>query len=265
MATLVLLRHGESTWNRDGRFTGWADVGLTRAGVEQARAAGRLLAEAGLAPSVVHTSLQVRAVHTAELVLAEMGRSWIPVRRHWRLNERHYGALEGLDKRETSLRYGEEQVFAWRRSYSVPPPPLEPDDPRHPRHDERYAALAPDALPSGECLADVIARVLPYWHDAVVPDLRAAGPGAGSGSGAGPGPGVVLVAAHGNSLRALVKHLDGVSDDDICELNIPTGFPLVYSLGADMAPEAGSPPRYLGDPAAVAAAAEAVRHQAGAP
>ena len=250
LASLVLLRHGESTWNRENRFTGWQDPDLSETGVEEAAASGGLLADAGLLPDVLHTSLQRRAIRTAEIVLAQLDRSWIPVRRHWRLNERHYGDLEGLNKRETAERYGEEQVFAWRRSYDVPPPPLAPDDPRHPRHDPRYRALAPDVLPAAECLADVVGRVLPYWYDAVVPDLR-------DGR-------LVLVSAHGNSLRALVMHLEGLSPSEICDLNIPTGFPRVYVLDADLRPLAAEPPRYLGDPAVIAAATEAVRNQAAA-
>jgi 2,3-bisphosphoglycerate-dependent phosphoglycerate mutase len=216
VSTLVLLRHGQSTFNLAKRFTGWTDVPLTEGGVEEARAAGRVMA--GLGVDVVHTSVQVRAIASAELALAETGRSWIPVRRHWRLNERSYGALEGHTHAEMTQRHSAEQVLTWRRSFDVRPPQLDLEDPRHPRHDPRYAALAPDVLPAGESLADVIARMLPYWHDAVVPDLRA-------GS-------VVLVVAHGNSLRALVKHLESISDADIPGLEIPTGVPLVYVLDA---------------------------------
>jgi 2,3-bisphosphoglycerate-dependent phosphoglycerate mutase len=245
-SSLVLLRHGQSTWNLENLFTGWTDVGLTEKGMEEARRAGRLMAEAGLEFDVVHTSLQVRAISTADLALEVMGLLWIPVKRHWRLNERHYGALQGLDKKETAERHGKEQVFEWRRSYDVPPPALELDDDRHPRHDRRYAGLAPDLIPASECLKDVVERMLPYWYDQIVPDLR-------EGKR-------VLVAAHGNSLRALVKHLDGISDEEIPSLNIPTGIPLVYELDADLA-RIGS--GYLGDPAAAAAAAEAVAKQAG--
>ncbi len=212
--TLVLLRHGQSTFNLAKRFTGWTDVPLTALGVEEARAAGRAMA--GLGVDVVHTSVQARAIASAELALAEAGRSWIPVRRHWRLNERSYGALEGHTHAEMTQRHSPEQVLTWRRSFDVRPPQLDLDDPRHPRHDPRYAALAPDVVPAGESLADVIARILPYWHDAVVPDLRA-------GS-------VVLVVAHGNSLRALVKHLESISDEEIPALEIPTGVPMVYEL-----------------------------------
>jgi 2,3-bisphosphoglycerate-dependent phosphoglycerate mutase len=250
MATLVLLRHGESTWNKENRFTGWFDADLSEAGEAEARASGALLAEAGLAQGdtgvgVVHTSLQKRAIRTANLALEACDRLWVPVRRHWRLNERHYGDLEGLNKKETTARYGEEQVFEWRRSYDVPPPPLDPDDRRHPRFDPRYASLPPELLPASECLKDVVARVLPYWYDAIVPDLVA-------GS-------VVLVAAHGNSLRALVKHLEGIADDAIAGLNIPTGIPRVYELDNAMRPTSA---RYLGDQAEAARKAEAVANQA---
>lgn len=246
-STLVLLRHGESTWNLENRFTGWVDVDLSARGVEEGREAGRLMAAEGLVFDVVHTSLLLRAIKTADIVLEVMGLAWIPVRRHWRLNERHYGALQGLDKKETAARHGAEQVHVWRRSYDVPPPALGPDDERHPRFDRRYAALAPEQLPATECLADVVDRMLPYWYDGIVPDIR-------DGKR-------VLVVAHGNSLRALVKHLDGISDEEIPSLNIPTGLPLVYELGDDLRPLA--PGRYLGDPEAAARAAEAVARQAG--
>ncbi|MDQ1446011.1 MAG: 2,3-bisphosphoglycerate-dependent phosphoglycerate mutase [Acidimicrobiaceae bacterium] len=247
MATLVLLRHGESTWNKENRFTGWFDADLSNTGEAEAAAAGALLAAEGpgAAPDVVHTSLQKRAIRTANLALDAMDRSWIPVRRHWRLNERHYGDLQGKNKKETTDQYGEEQVFVWRRSYDVPPPPLAPDDERHPRFDPRYADLPPDVLPGAECLKDVVGRVLPYWHDAVVPDLRAGR--------------IVLVAAHGNSLRALVKHLEAISDADIAGLNIPTGIPRVYELDDRLEPVAA---RYLGDPAEAARKAQAVANQA---
>jgi len=246
MYTLVLLRHGQSTWNLENRFTGWTDVGLTDKGVAEAIEAGRLMAGEGLAFQVVHTSLQIRAIDTANATLSEMGQSWIPVKRHWRLNERHYGALQGLNKKETAEQHGAEQVFEWRRSFDTPPPALDPQDERHPRHDPRYRDLAPDLLPATECLADVVDRMLPYWHDHIVPDLR-------EGKTA-------LVAAHGNSLRALVKHLDGISDAEISSVNIPTGAPLRYILDGDLAVvERG----YLGDAEAVAAAAEAVAKQAG--
>ena len=244
--TLVLLRHGESVWNKENRFTGWVDVALSEKGVSEAREAGTLLKDAGYDFDIVHTSLQRRAIQTAQLALDVMDRHWLPVRRSWRLNERHYGALQGLNKKETSDQYGPDQVFAWRRSYDTPPPPLALDDDRHPRFDTRYAGLAPDILPATECLKDVVARMLPYWYDAIVPDLRA-----------GKRP---LIAAHGNSLRALVKHLDHVSDDEIAELNIPTGIPLVYELDGDLKTIRSS---YLGDPEAAAAAAAAVAAQAG--
>jgi len=246
MYTLVLLRHGESAWNRENRFTGWHDVPLSDTGRAEAARAGELMRDAGLAFDVAHTSLLRRAIETVNIALDVMDQHWIPVRRHWRLNERHYGALQGLNKKETSERYGPEQVFAWRRSYDVPPPPLDPGDERHPRFDRRYAALPPDLLPASECLKDVVARMLPYWYDAIVPDLRAGR--------------CVLVGAHGNSLRALVKHLDGISDEAIAELNIPTGIPLVYELDEQFRPLRS---RYLGDPEAARAAAEAVARQAG--
>ena len=250
MTTLVLLRHGQSTWNAENRFTGWWDVDLTEAGVAQARSAGTLLAAAGVALDVVHTSLQSRAIRTANLALEAMDLAWLPVRRHWRLNERHYGDLTGRNKAETTAKYGEAQVFTWRRSYDVPPPPLDASNAFDPNRDRRYADLAPDALPTTECLADVVARMLPYWYDGIVPDLRAGR--------------TVLVAAHGNSLRALVKHLDGIADDAIADLDIPTGVPLVYELGDDLWPiEAKAPlSRALGDAEAIAAAAEAVKRQA---
>lgn len=244
--TLVLLRHGESTWNRENLFSGWHDVGLSETGLAEARAAGELMLDAGLRFDVLHTSLLRRAIQTSQIALDVLDQHWIPVKRSWRLNERHYGALQGLNKKETSERYGTEQVFAWRRSYDVPPPALEPADPRHPKNDPRYADLAPDVLPATECLKDVVARFLPYWYDGIVPDLR-------EGK-------TVLVGAHGNSIRAMVKHLDAVSDDDIAELNIPTGIPLVYTLDDDLRPVAS---KYLGDPEAAKAAAEAVARQAG--
>lgn len=243
---LMLLRHGQSTWNLENRFTGWTDVPLTEQGMAEAEAAGRLMSEEGLEFGVLHTSLLVRAIHTAEIALRGMGLSWLPVRRHWRLNERHYGALQGLNKKETAERHGAEQVLMWRRSYDIPPPALETDDDRHPSHDPRYADLAPDLLSATECLADVVDRMLPYWYDAIVPDLLA-----------GRRP---LVVAHGNSLRALVKHLDGMTNEEVIELNIPTGIPLLYQLDADLKPVSK---RYLGDPEAAAAAASAVAKQAG--
>ncbi|MCB9519549.1 MAG: 2,3-diphosphoglycerate-dependent phosphoglycerate mutase [Myxococcales bacterium] len=244
-AQLVLVRHGESVWNVENRFTGWTDVGLSPKGVEEARAAGELMRAEGLDVDCVHTSLLRRAIVTAHLALDALDRLWVPTYRSWRLNERHYGALQGLDKRETSAAHGDEQVFLWRRSYSVPPPPLATDDPRHPLNDAKYRTLTPDQVPGTECLQDVVARVLPYWHDTIVPQLRAGKR--------------VAVVAHGNSLRALVKHLDGISDEDIAELNIPTGIPRLYELDADLR-AVGS--RYLGDAEAAARAAAAVAAQA---
>ena len=251
--TLVLLRHGQSAWNVDpSRFTGWVDVDLTDEGCAQARRAGQDLANARIAPDILHTSLQTRAIHTAELAMRECGRSWIPVRRSWRLNERHYGALQGKNKAETAKQFSPEQVKIWRRSYDVPPDDLAIDDPNS-GIDERYAALPRDVLPRAECLKDVLERMLPWWEDAIVPDLR---------SGA-----TVLVAAHGNSLRALVKHLDGLAPADVVELNLPTGEPLVYELDEELRPPPAVGPggirgRYL-DPDRAVAAAEAVARQAG--
>ncbi|MEX2280738.1 MAG: phosphoglyceromutase [Acidimicrobiia bacterium] len=246
MSTLVLLRHGESLWNLENLFTGWTDVDLTEKGIAEAAEAGRLMRAEGLRPDIVHTSLLVRAIKSANIALDEMEMSWLPVTRHWRLNERHYGALQGLNKAQTAELHGDEQVLLWRRSYDIPPPPLESGDERHPRHDRRYRLMAPEQLPAAECLKDVVERMLPYWYDAIVPDLRQ--------------DRTVLVVAHGNSLRALVKHLDAVSEDDIVGLNIPTGIPLVYTLDEDLRPVA--PGRYLGDPAAAAQAAQAVADQA---
>jgi len=243
---LILLRHGQSTWNLENLFTGWTDVGLTELGETEAREAGRLIDQEGLDPDILHTSVLVRAIKTAELTLEIMGRQYLPVRRSWRLNERHYGALQGLNKKETADEHGAEQVHMWRRSYDLPPPPLADDDERHARHDPRYKDLPPDLIPATECLKDVVARMLPYWYDTIVPDLLA-----------GREP---LIVAHGNSLRALVKHLDGVSDEDIIDLNIPTGVPLLYELDDDFGPISS---RYLGDPEAAQAAADAVARQAG--
>ena len=243
--TLVLLRHGESEWNKANLFTGWVDVPLSEKGRVEAARGGQLLAGNDLLPDVLHTSVLKRAIATAELALAEADRQWIPVKRSWRLNERHYGALQGKDKAATLAEYGEEQFMVWRRSYSTPPPPIEPGSEFSQDGDARYAFLPPEARPATECLADVVVRMLPYWYDAIVPDLR-------SGS-------TVLVAAHGNSLRALVKHLDQIDDDAIANLNIPTGMPLVYELDDSFAPvERGG--RYL-DPEAAAAAASAVAQQ----
>jgi 2,3-bisphosphoglycerate-dependent phosphoglycerate mutase len=220
VSTLILLRHGQSTWNREDLFTGWTDVDLSDTGEAEARSAGQALAGAGLHPTVVHTSVLTRAIRTANLALEESGDLWIPVRRSWRLNERHYGDLQGKNKAETRAAYGEQQFLLWRRSYATPPPPLPPGDPRGSMNDPRYADLAPDIVPATECLADVVSRLLPYWYDAIVPDLRAGH--------------VVLVAAHGNSLRALRKHLDGISDDDIVNLELPTGVPTVYELDREL-------------------------------
>ena len=244
--TLILLRHGESEWNAKNLFTGWVDVDLTDKGRAEARRGGELLLEAGLLPDVVHTSLLTRAIRTSQLALEAADRMWIPVRRNWRLNERHYGALQGKNKKQTLEEFGEEQFMLWRRSYDVPPPPIAPDDPYAQTDDPRYAALPPDARPTTECLADVVRRLIPYWEDVIVAeDLRVGR--------------TVLVAAHGNSLRALVKHLDGISDADIAELNIPTGIPLVYRLDTNLKPVV-SGGEYL-DPEAAATAAAAVAAQ----
>jgi 2,3-bisphosphoglycerate-dependent phosphoglycerate mutase len=242
---LVLLRHGESEWNAKNLFTGWVDVDLSAKGADEAAAGGRLLAEQGLLPDVVHTSLLRRAISTATIALDACDRHWIPVRRSWRLNERHYGALQGKDKKQTLEEFGEAQFMTWRRSYDTPPPPLADDDEWSQLGDPRYAALAPEIVPRTECLKDVVERLLPYWYDAIVPELR-------TGQ-------TVLVAAHGNSLRAMVKHLDGVDDETIVGLNIPTGIPLLYELDDALRPkQAGG--RYL-DPAAAAAAIQAVKNQ----
>lgn len=242
---IVLLRHGQSIWNLENRFTGWHDVGLTEKGVEEATEAARLLAGGGYDFDVVHTSLLKRAILTMNRVLEENDRLWVDVRRHWRLNERHYGALQGLDKKETTRKYGEEQVKVWRRSYATPPPALELDDERHPRHDPRYRKLPEDVLPPAECLKDVVTRFLPYWHDVILPDVQAGRR--------------VMIVAHGNSLRALVKHLDGISEEEISGLNIPTGIPLVYRLDDRLQAVERF---YLGDPEAAEAAAKAVAEQA---
>jgi 2,3-bisphosphoglycerate-dependent phosphoglycerate mutase len=244
MATLVLLRHGESEWNQKNLFTGWVDVGLTAVGESEARRGGELLAEHGLLPEVVHTSLLRRAIRTAEITLDTADRHWLPVRRSWRLNERHYGALQGKNKAQVREEFGDEQFMLWRRSYDTPPPPLADDDEYSQVHDPRYADLL-EALPRTECLKDVVTRMLPYWYDAIVPDLRRYG--------------VVLVAAHGNSLRALIKHLDGLSDDQVVGLNVPTGIPLHYDLD-DATMRRTRPAEYL-DPEAAAAAIEAVANQ----
>ena len=245
MKTLVLLRHGESEWNAKGLFTGWVDVGLSEVGAQEARNGGQLLSQSGIRLDTLHTSVLTRAIQTADLALEEAGLLWLPVQRSWRLNERHYGALQGKDKAATRREFGDEQFMLWRRSYDVPPPPIADDDPLSQSDDPRYASLPPEARPKTECLKDVVARMLPYWYDAVVPDLN-------TGQN-------VLVVAHGNSLRALVKHLDGISDAAIAELNIPTGIPLVYELDDAFRPEVPGG-RYL-DPEAAAEAAEAVKNQ----
>ena len=246
MKTLVLLRHGESTWNRENRFTGWTDVDLSDRGREEAAEAGRLLRDGGFTFDIAYTSVLKRAIRTLNIGLDALDLLWIPVEKDWRLNERHYGALQGLNKAETAAAHGEAQVKIWRRSYDIPPPALDRSDPRHPSHDRRYAGLAPDDLPRTESLKDTVARFLPYWHSTIVPSIRAGQK--------------VLIAAHGNSLRALVKHLDNISEADIVELNIPTGIPLVYELDEDLKPIGH---RYLGDPEAAAAAAARVANQAG--
>jgi 2,3-bisphosphoglycerate-dependent phosphoglycerate mutase len=243
--TLVLLRHGQSDWNQKNLFTGWVDVGLSDQGEAEARRGGELLTERGVLPDVLHTSVLRRAISTAEIALDVAERPWLPVRRSWRLNERHYGALQGKDKKQTLDEFGEEQFMLWRRSYDTPPPPLADDDTWSQIGDARYAALPNEVVPRSECLADVVVRMLPYWYDAIVPDLR---------TGA-----TVLVVAHGNSLRALVKHLDGISDDAISGLNIPTGIPLLYRLDAGFRPTVTGG-EYL-DPGAAAASIEAVKNQ----
>jgi 2,3-bisphosphoglycerate-dependent phosphoglycerate mutase len=245
MIKLVLLRHGESIWNLENRFTGWTDVDLTPKGLEEAKEAGRLLNEGGYTFDVAYTSLLKRAIRTLWITMDGMDLMWLPVYRSWRLNERHYGALQGLNKAETAAQYGDQQVLVWRRSFSDPPPPLTPDDPRHPSHDRRYANISKEELPLAESLKDTIARFLPYWHGTIVPDLRAGKR--------------VLIVAHGNSLRALVKHLDQVPDDEIVGMNIPTGIPLVYELEDDLRTIRSY---YLGDPEAARKAAEAVAQQA---
>ena len=244
MLKLVLLRHGESTWNLENRFTGWTDVDLTPKGVQEAQEAARLLEEGGYTFDVAYTSLLKRAIRTLWIALDGLDLMWLPVYNTWRLNERHYGALQGLNKAETAARYGEAQVKVWRRSYAEPPPALTPDDERYPGRDRRYAGLSQAELPLAESLEDTVARFLPYWHRTIVPDIQAGKR--------------VLIAAHGNSLRALVKHLDGMAEADIVELNIPTGVPLVYELDRELRPLKHY---YLGDPEAVRKAAEAVANQ----
>ena len=245
MIKVVLLRHGESTWNKENRFTGWTDVDLSERGVAEAHEGGKLLRDGGYIFDLAHTSVLKRAIRTLWIALEEMDQMWIPVYNTWRLNERHYGALQGLNKAEPAEKFGQEQVHLWRRSYDVPPPALTPDDPRYPGRDPRYAKLTPDELPLTECLKDTVARFLPYWHQTIVPDLKAGKR--------------VLIAAHGNSLRALVKYLDNIPDADIVELNIPTGIPLVYELDENLRPLRHY---YLGDAEAAAKAAAAVAAQA---
>ena len=244
MHTLVLLRHGESTWNRENRFTGWTDVDLTEQGRAEAKEAGRLLEAEGFDFDIAYTSVLKRAIRTLWIVLDEMDRMWLPVTPTWRLNERHYGALQGLDKAETAAQYGDQQVLLWRRSYDTPPEPLPDDDARSSGGDPRYASLALSDIPRTECLKDTVARVLPYWNDQIAPAIRAGRR--------------VLIVAHGNSLRALIKHLDGIGDDEIVGLNVPTGRPLVYQLDDDLKPVGH---RYLGDADAVARAMAAVAAQ----
>jgi 2,3-bisphosphoglycerate-dependent phosphoglycerate mutase len=244
MHRLVLLRHGESTWNKENRFTGWHDVDLSDKGREEAQEAGRLMAEQKFEFDVAYTSVLKRAIRTLWIGLEEMDMMWIPVFRSWRLNERHYGALQGLNKSETAAEHGEQQVEIWRRSYDIPPPALTEEDPRHPSHDRRYASLSPQELPLTESLKETVARFLPYWHDTIAPEITAGKR--------------VLIVAHGNSLRALVKYLDNLSDQEITKLNIPTGVPLVYQLNDDLKPLQHF---YLGDQEAVAKKAAAVANQ----
>lgn len=245
MYKLVLLRHGQSSWNLENRFTGWKDVDLSDLGREEAKKAGELLKAEGFKFDIAFTSVLKRAIRTLWIVLDELDEMWIPVEHSWRLNERHYGALQGLNKAETAAQYGNDQVHIWRRSYDTPPPALDITDERHPANDPRYANLTPEELPSTECLKDTVDRFLPYWHNTIAPEIKAGKQ--------------VIVAAHGNTIRALVKYLDNISEEDIAELNIPTGIPLVYELDADLKPIRNY---YLGDAEAAAAAAAAVANQA---
>ncbi|KMQ50307.1 Phosphoglycerate mutase [Chitinispirillum alkaliphilum] len=244
MKKLVLLRHGESTWNKENRFTGWTDVDLSEKGVEEARMAGQILKKEGFVFSEAHTSVLKRAIRTLWIVMEEMDLMWIPVYRSWRLNERHYGALQGLNKAETAQKYGDEQVHTWRRSYDIRPPELDPDDRRNPAYDPRYRDIIDEQLPLTECLKDTVNRFMPYWDKVLVPELKK--------------DKELIIAAHGNSLRALVKHLDSISDTDIVSLNIPTGIPLIYELDSDLKPIKNY---YLGDPEMVRKATEKVKSQ----
>jgi len=244
MKRLVLVRHGESVWNKENRFTGWVDVGLSEKGIQEAAEGGRALKKEGFVFDLAYTSLLKRAIQTLNIVLEQLDLHWIPVVKNWRLNERHYGALQGLNKAETAAKFGEDQVKVWRRSYDTPPPALKPDDPQVPSRDPRYADLKPEEIPLTECLKDTVKRFLPYWHGTIAPQLQAGKR--------------VLIAAHGNSLRALVKYLDAVSDQDILELNIPTGIPLVYELDDQLKPRKKF---YLADPAALEKALESVAKQ----
>jgi len=244
MYKIVFMRHGESTWNLDNRFTGWTDVDLTEKGAKEARAAGRVLKDAGFTFDLAYTSVLKRAIRTLWLAMDEMDMMWLPIKNDWRLNERHYGALQGLDKGETAAKYGDAQVLVWRRSYDTPPPALEANDERSSAHDPRYASLDPAQIPLTECLKDTVARVMPAWDDEIAPAIRAGRQ--------------ILISAHGNSLRALIKMLDGISDEDIVGLNIPNGQPLVYELDADLKPIRHY---YLGDQEAIAAAVAAVANQ----
>jgi 2,3-bisphosphoglycerate-dependent phosphoglycerate mutase len=245
MYKVVLLRHGQSAWNLENRFTGWTDVDITAQGEQEARAAGRLMKDAGFEFDLIYTSVLTRAIRTMLLAIGEMGQLWVPIIKDWRLNERHYGALQGLDKAETAAKHGEEQVKIWRRSYSVPPPPLEANDERHPARDRRYAGIDKNLLPLTESLKETVERFVPYWSETIAPQIKAGK--------------CVLITAHGNSLRALVKHLDNMTEEAILELNIPTGIPLVYELDANLNPIKSY---YLGDPEAAKKAAEAVANQA---
>ncbi|MHA1776775.1 MAG: 2,3-diphosphoglycerate-dependent phosphoglycerate mutase [Promethearchaeota archaeon] len=245
MYKIVFLRHGESTWNLENKFTGWTDVDLSTNGYEEAKRAGNLLKEAGFTFDIMFTSVLKRAIRTMWLVMDELDLMWVPVIRHWRLNERHYGALQGLNKSETAKKHGQDQVFIWRRSYDVPPPPLDLDDKRHPIHESKYADVPKENLPATECLKDVVARVLPYWNDVIVPEIKKNKK--------------LIIVAHGNSLRAIVKYLDNVSEEKIPHLNIPTGFPLVYELNENLHPIRHY---YLGDQAEIEKATKKVANQA---